>query len=72
MGAFDVSESTFIHHVSVLRGSGMGRNSALLVASSILWASVPMEGAFKLATRFLVQLKGWIGWSWTMLWTLVG
>jgi hypothetical protein len=67
MGAFTVS--AIIHYIGVWGlGNGIEFNTSgaffLLMGLGAI-----MEGAFKQATG--LQVQGWIGWSWTMLWTLV-
>ena len=67
MGAFTVS--AIMHHI-MLWGFGRGTEFSSIGGFFLLMGlGAIMEGTFKQATGLRVQ--GWIGWLWTMLWTLV-
>jgi Membrane bound O-acyl transferase family len=67
VGAF--TASAILHHLGVW---GLGNGTALITTGGfflLMCLGTLAEGAFKKVTG--LQVKGWAGWSWTMLWTLV-
>ncbi len=67
MGAFAVSAT--LHYVA-LWGLGNGIDSITIGAFFLfMGAGAVMEGAFTRATGW--RVRGWLGWSWTMLWTIL-
>jgi hypothetical protein len=65
VGAFALS--AILHHIG-LWGSGNGTEFITAGGFFLLMGiGVIIEGGFRRATGLRVQ--GWLGWSWTMLWT---
>jgi len=64
MGAFAVS--AILHHIGMW---GMGNGSEFVTAGGfflLMGIGVVLEGVFSRVTG--LRVRGWIGWSWTMLW----
>jgi len=64
MGAFAVS--AVLHHIGMW---GMGNGSEFVTAGGfflLMGIGAVMEGVFSRVTG--LRVRGWIGWSWTMLW----
>lgn len=67
MGAFAVS--AVFHHLGLW---GIGNGTEFYTAGGfflLMGIGAAMEGAFQRTTG--LPVRGWLGWSWTMLWTLV-
>jgi len=67
MGAFGVS--AIVHHIGMW---GMGNGTDFVAVGGfflLMGVGAVMEAAFTRATG--LRVRGWIGWSWTMTWTLL-